>query len=110
MSATTDAPRSALGLPLLQARRTLLGAGLAHAVHDGYTDTIYVLLPIWQTEFALGFGALAALRGAYTGTMAALQIPAGRLAERDDADDDRGHLRHSSCLGVRARPNATSWP
>ncbi len=82
MSAATDAPRSALTLPLPQARRTLLGAGLAHALHDGYTDTIYVLLPIWQAEFALGFGALAALRGVYTGTMAALQIPAGRLAER----------------------------
>jgi MFS family permease len=65
-----------------QARRILLGAGLAHAVHDGYTDTIYVLLPVWQTEFALGFGALAALRGLYVLTMAVLQIPAGRLAER----------------------------
>ncbi|MGI4955230.1 MAG: MFS transporter [Janthinobacterium lividum] len=43
---------------------------------------IYVLLPIWQTEFALGFGVLAVLRCVYTGTMAALQIPAGRLAER----------------------------
>ncbi len=82
MSATADAPRSAPALPLSQARRTLLGAGLAHALHDGYTDTIYVLLPIWQAEFALGFAALAALRGVYTGTMAALQIPAGRLAER----------------------------
>ena len=65
-----------------QARRALLGAGLVHALHDGYTDAIYVLLPIWQTEFALGFGALAALRGLYAGTMAALQIPSGRLAER----------------------------
>ena len=82
MSATTDIPRSAPVLPLPQARRTLLGAGLAHALHDGYTDMIYVLLPIWQVEFALGFGALAALRGLYAGTMAALQIPAGRLAER----------------------------
>jgi FSR family fosmidomycin resistance protein-like MFS transporter len=82
MSATTDTPRSAPAQPPSQARRTLLGAGLAHALHDGYTDTIYVLLPLWQTEFALGFGALAALRGLYAGTMAALQIPAGRLAER----------------------------
>jgi FSR family fosmidomycin resistance protein-like MFS transporter len=50
MSAATDAPRSTLTLPLSQARRTLLGAGIAHALHDGYTDTIYVLLPIWQAE------------------------------------------------------------
>jgi len=82
MSATTNAPRSAPALSPLQARRTLLGAGLAHALHDGYTDMIYVLLPVWQAEFALGFGALAAVRALYAGTMAVLQIPAGRLAER----------------------------
>jgi FSR family fosmidomycin resistance protein-like MFS transporter len=64
------------------ARRTLAIAGLAHALHDGYTDAIYVLLPVWQTEFALGYGALALLRGLYAGAMAALQIPAGRLAEQ----------------------------
>ncbi len=82
MSSTAHAsgPTPALSVP--QARRTLLGAGLVHALHDGYTDAIYVLLPVWQAEFALGFTALAALRGLYTGTMAALQIPAGRLAER----------------------------
>jgi len=79
---TTNTPRSAPALPLLQARRTLLGAGLAHALNDGYTDMIYVLLPVWQAEFALGFGALAAVRALYAGTMAVLQIPAGRLAER----------------------------
>lgn len=65
-----------------RARRTLAVAGLAHALHDGYTDLIYVLLPLWQAEFALGYGVLALLRAVYTGTMAALQIPAGRLAER----------------------------
>ncbi|HEY0206695.1 MAG TPA: MFS transporter [Acetobacteraceae bacterium] len=82
MSVATGAPRSTPVLPLSPARRTLVGACLAHALHDGYTDTIYVLLPLWQAEFALGFGALAALRGLYAGTMAVLQIPAGRLAER----------------------------
>lgn len=65
-----------------QPGRTLAVAGVAHALHDGFTDLIYVLLPLWQAEFALGFGVLALLRGLYTGAMAALQIPAGRLAER----------------------------
>ncbi len=64
------------------ARRSLQGAALAHALHDGYTDMIYVLLPVWQAEFALGYAALAALRGVYAGTMAAFQVPAGWLAER----------------------------
>jgi MFS transporter, FSR family, fosmidomycin resistance protein len=65
-----------------EARRTLAMAGVAHALHDGYADVIYVLLPLWQSEFSLGFGALAVLRGVYTGAMAAFQIPAGRLALR----------------------------
>jgi len=55
---------------------------VAHALHDGYTDMIYVLLPIWQTDFGLSYGALAMLRGIYAGTMASLQLPAGLLARR----------------------------
>jgi MFS transporter, FSR family, fosmidomycin resistance protein len=66
------------------AKRTLVVAGTAHALHDGYTDLIYVLLPIWHAEFALSYGMLALLRGLYAGAMAALQLPAGRLAERLD--------------------------
>lgn len=66
----------------LRPKRTLGIAGAAHALHDGCTDLIYVLLPLWQTEFGLGYGALALLRGVYAGSMAALQVPAGRLAER----------------------------
>ncbi len=58
--------------------------GLNHALHDGYTDLIYVLLPVWQTEFALSYGLLALLRGLYAGAMAGLQIPVGRIAERID--------------------------
>lgn len=53
---------------------------LAHALHDGYTDMIYALLPVWQADFGLGYGALAILRGLYAGAMAALQLPAGRVA------------------------------
>lgn len=68
--------------PGIDARRTLLVAGLAHALHDGFTDLIYVLLPVWQAEFGLGYGMLALLRGVYAGTMAGLQIPSGRLAKR----------------------------
>jgi FSR family fosmidomycin resistance protein-like MFS transporter len=53
-----------------------------HALHDGYTDLIYVRLPIWQTEFALSYAALGALRMLYTGAMAGLQVPATLLARR----------------------------
>ncbi|EJW09859.1 Fosmidomycin resistance protein [Rhodovulum sp. PH10] len=51
-------------------------------LHDGYADMIYVLLPLWQAEFGLGYAELGLVRGLYAGTMAALQIPAGLLAER----------------------------
>ncbi len=51
----------------------------AHALHDGYTDMIYALLPVWQADFGLSYGALAALRAIYAGTMATLQL-ARRLA------------------------------
>ncbi len=61
--------------------RTLWTACAAHALHDGYTDLLYLLLPIWQVEFGLGYGALAFVRGLAAATMAGLQVPAGRLAE-----------------------------
>jgi MFS transporter, FSR family, fosmidomycin resistance protein len=63
-------------------RRALWSACVAHALHDGYTDLIYVLLPVWQAEFGLSYQALAILRTSYAATMAGLQWPAGRLAER----------------------------
>ncbi|CAX24571.1 conserved protein of unknown function; putative membrane protein [Methylorubrum extorquens DM4] len=61
-------------------RRSLGGACLAHALHDGYTDLLYVLLPVWQAEFGLGYAGLAVLRSLYYATMGGLQIPADRLA------------------------------
>jgi len=63
-------------------RRAFGVAAGAHALHDGYTDLIYVMLPIWQAEFGLGYAALGLLRGLFTGTMAGFQIPSGFLAER----------------------------
>ncbi|HXX07965.1 MAG TPA: MFS transporter [Pseudolabrys sp.] len=63
-------------------RRALGVACGAHALHDGYTDLIYVLLPIWQGEFGLGFAALGLMKTVFSGTMAGFQIPAGFLAER----------------------------
>jgi MFS transporter, FSR family, fosmidomycin resistance protein len=68
---TTDVPARTLGV-----------ACVAHALHDGYTDLTYVMLPVWQTDFGLSYVTLAALRGLYVGTLAGLQLPAGKLAER----------------------------
>jgi MFS family permease len=63
-------------------RRALGVACGAHALHDGYTDLIYVMLPIWQHEFAIGYAALGLLRTCFAGAMAGLQIPSALLAER----------------------------
>jgi FSR family fosmidomycin resistance protein-like MFS transporter len=63
-------------------RRAIGVAGAAHALHDGYTDLIYIMLPLWQAEFGLTYAALGALRSVFVGTMACLQIPAGVAAER----------------------------
>ena len=63
-------------------RRALGVACGAHALHDGYTDLVYVLLPIWQSEFGLGFAVLGLMKTVFSGTLAGFQIPAGFLAER----------------------------
>jgi MFS transporter, FSR family, fosmidomycin resistance protein len=63
-------------------RRAITVAGGAHALHDGYTDLIYIMLPLWQAEFGLSYAALGALRSVFVGAMACLQIPAGFAAER----------------------------
>lgn len=63
-----------------RAQRTLVLAGLAHALHDGFSDMILVLLPVWQAQFALGYGALAVLRALYGIPLAAFQVPSGLLA------------------------------
>ncbi|KAB2874716.1 MAG: MFS transporter [Pseudorhodoplanes sp.] len=63
-------------------RRTFAVAAGAHALHDGYTDVLYVMLPVWQAEFGLSYAAVGALRAMFTGAMAGLQIPAGQLADR----------------------------
>jgi MFS family permease len=63
-------------------KRNLLGACLAHILHDGYTDQLYALLPAWQAQFGLSYMGLATVRGLYYATMGGLQVPAGRFASR----------------------------
>ncbi|KVM10732.1 hypothetical protein WK11_22275 [Burkholderia ubonensis] len=63
-------------------RRSLWAACGAHAVHDGLTDVIYVLLPIWQAQFGINYAQVGVLRGAYSGMMAGFQLLASRAAGR----------------------------
>ncbi len=63
-------------------RRSLVAGCGAHAVHDGLTDVIYVLLPIWQLQFGMSYAQIGLLRGAYAGMMAGFQLLASRAARR----------------------------
>jgi MFS family permease len=62
--------------------RSLAAASGAHAVHDGLTDLIYVLLPVWQAQFAISYAQVGLLRASYAGTMAGFQLLASRAARR----------------------------
>ena len=88
-----SAPGEAAGLPTAVVRsdatshghrpRAVLGtASSIHFIHDGFSDLIYVLLPVWASEFGLSYGQVGLLRTVYSGGMAAFQIPAGVMAER----------------------------
>ena len=63
-------------------RRALGVACGAHVLHDGYTDLIWLALPIWQAEFGLSYAAVGFLRTIFSGTMAVLQIPSTLVADR----------------------------
>src|SRR5262245_57521381 len=63
-------------------RRALGVACGAHMLHDGYTDLVWVALPIWQAEFGLNYAMVGLLRTVYSGTLASLQIPAAGIAAR----------------------------
>ena len=60
----------------------LVAACTAHAVHDGLTDLIYVLLPIWRSQFGISYALVGLLRGSYSGMMAGFQLLASRAARR----------------------------
>jgi hypothetical protein len=55
--------------------RVFLVACSAHALHDGLTDTLYVLLPIFQTALGINYAAIGVLRALYAGTMAGCRFP-----------------------------------
>src|SRR2546425_7396927 len=65
-----------------RARAVLATASGTPFVHDGFSDILSVLLPVWAQEFRLNLAQVGLIRTAYTAAMASFQIPAGLLAER----------------------------
>src|SRR6201996_1307789 len=77
-------------------KRNLAAACLAHALHDGYTDQLYALLPVWQSDFGLSYAGLALLRALYSGTMGGLQVPGDRLLRLGP----RAALARATCVAA----------
>ena len=63
-------------------RATLAASCFIHFLHDGCSDLLYLLFPVWAREFSLSFAQVGLLRTGYSGALALFQIPAGFLAER----------------------------
>lgn len=63
-------------------RATLATCGAAHVLHDGFSNLLYLLLPVWAEEFQLSLTQVGLLKAAYSGAMSSLQLPAAVLAER----------------------------
>ena len=61
---------------------TLAVGGFAHFIHDGLTDSQFVLLPIWAEAFGLNHAQVGLIKMCSTGALASLQVPAGILAEK----------------------------
>ena len=76
------ATMTAAAAPAATARRTLGTSCAAHALHDGFTDLITLLLPLWQAAFGFSYAEIGVLRSVYSTTMGAGQIPSGTLAAR----------------------------
>jgi FSR family fosmidomycin resistance protein-like MFS transporter len=76
------APQSLDAAEISTRRRSLIAACSAHAIHDGMTDVIYVLLPLWQSQFSISYALVGLLRGSYSGVMAGCQLLASRFSRR----------------------------
>ena len=63
-------------------RRALTVGGMAHILHDGFTDMFYVFFPVWQTQFVLSVTQVGLLKLMISGAMAIFQMPSGILAGR----------------------------
>ncbi len=63
-------------------RRALFIGCTAHAIQDGLSAAIYVLLPILAQAFGLSYAQVGLLKGAKSLTQAILELSSGFLAER----------------------------
>ena len=72
-----------LGLDELRKARLipLFSYGAFHLIDDGFTDSIYLLLPFIASELSLSFSQIGLLKGTASMSMSFFQIPLGLLGE-----------------------------
>lgn len=69
-------------MPQNSSKRTLATCCAAHTLHDGLSDSSYVLLPILAQTFNLSLAQAGLIRSAWRAATALFQTPAGLIAER----------------------------
>ena len=62
--------------------RSLFSFCAFHFVDDGFTDSIYLLLPFIAAELSLNFSQVGLLKGVFSGSMGLFQVPLSFVGER----------------------------
>jgi predicted MFS family arabinose efflux permease len=62
--------------------RSLFSFSAFHFIDDGFTDSIYLLLPFIAAELNLSFSRVGLLKGVFSGSMSLIQVPLSFLGER----------------------------
>ncbi|HUL23490.1 MAG TPA: MFS transporter [Thermodesulfobacteriota bacterium] len=61
--------------------RSLFSFCAFHFIDDGFTDSLYLLLPFIAAELGLTFSQVGLLKGVFSGSMALFQVPLSFLGE-----------------------------
>jgi MFS family permease len=62
--------------------RALFSFSAFHFIDDGFTDSLYLLLPFIAAELGLNFIQVGLLKGVFSGSMGLFQVPLSFLGER----------------------------
>ncbi len=58
-----------------QKARSLFSYCAFHFIDDGFTDSLYLLLPFIAAELSLNFSQVGLLKGVFSGSMGLFQVP-----------------------------------
>jgi MFS transporter, FSR family, fosmidomycin resistance protein len=67
---------------VIQRRMVLFLCCTMHAIHDGYTSAMYLLLPLIAADLQLSYAQVGFLKTLISGGQSLFQLPGGMVAER----------------------------